>query len=110
MFRKYLCLPMEHSNIQHALTASATRSNETGEETGQVIDVVRFRGNWAGQRPGSFPRKLVRSKTCPVSSHQTQQVQEKSAYHYRVSPREICRIFLISRAKLGVDTSIVSTK
>src|SRR6218665_2130318 len=31
----------------------------------------------------------------------------KSAYHYRISPCEICRIHLISRAKPGTDTSII---
>jgi len=66
---------------EHAATASAKRSNETGGETSQVKDLVRFWGNWAGQRPRgnslACPVSL-RSSTCPVSSQQTQQVQEKS--------------------------------
>jgi len=49
---------MEHSSIEH--TANASRSNETGEETGQVEGLL----------------------TSAVSSHQIQQVciQEKSVY------------------------------
>jgi len=39
----------------------------------------------------------------PDSSHQTEEVEEKSAYHYRISTREISRI--LSQAKPGTDTS-----
>src|SRR6218665_896639 len=52
-------------------------------------------------------KRLIRdrSKTCPISSHQTQQVQEKPTYHYRIRLHEIGRILLISRAKPGLDPS-----
>ena|SRR6218665_2541362 len=84
-------LPMEHSSIEHAATASATRSNETDEETLQ---------------PGQFLRKLLSSKASPLSSHQTQKVQEKSTYYHRISPSEICRILRISMEKPGIDSSV----
>src|SRR6218665_557825 len=109
---------MEHSSIEHAATASATRSNKTGEETGQVKDLVCFLLNGAGRGPSSFLRKRGRSKkrfvseqtgqvTCSVSSYQTQQVQQKSAYYCRIRPCEICRIPLISGAKHRIDTSFI---
>ena len=41
---------------QEATTAGATRSNETCEETGQVKDLVRFRGNLESRRSTPFPR------------------------------------------------------
>ena len=37
----------------------------------------------------------------PASSHQAQQVQERLAYHYRITLGNICKILLTSRAKPG---------
>ena|SRR6218665_1596247 len=56
---------------------------QTSEETGSVEDLVRFRGNGAGQ--------IYRSACPPVSMQEIQQGQEM-ACHYRINLREICRI------------------
>src|SRR6218665_1494248 len=77
---------MEHSSIDHAATARVAWSNETGEETGQVKDLVCSRG------PARFltSNSTGTDKVCiPL-----------------ISLRKICRFLLISRAKPGIDTSI----
>ena len=84
--RKIIMLANGHSSIEYATSASATRSNKTGEETGQSEDPVHFWGNWGnwvGQRPGLFPRT-------PFSHTKLKK------YHYRISLHEICGILLIS--------------
>jgi len=92
-------------SIQHAATASATRSNETEAKKRPVCP---------GRRPGPFTRKLDRWNTWFVSE-ETGQVglnryrksPRRPTTTILISPREMRRLLLISQAKPGIDTSIV---
>lgn len=60
------------------------------------------------QKQKHLMKKRARSKICPVSVHQSQQIQEKSAYHYTMSMHDIWKILLTSRAAPDKNTGDIS--
>lgn len=79
-------MPIKYSNIEHAATASATLSNETDEETGQVENLAHF---------------LVSNSTGRL--HEKPETQD----HHRISLHDICKILLVSWAKPGKNINIL---